>query len=137
MPLTHFTLVISHSLSPRGYILLFSYVFNDYRCFEQVLLMMVVLCVSNVDRHLCSALGQMTFIPSHISKFLQPNLEDGFSFYMSTNSEKFRKSHLDRTCGALGLGQTFGQRGENDSFTHSPDFRENEDENQNSGIWVL
>ena len=56
---------------------------------------------------------------------------------MSTNGERFINSHLVRMCGALGLGQTFGQRGENDSFTHSPDFRENEDENQNSGIWVL
>ena len=89
------------------------------------------------DRHSCSALGQMTFIPSHTSGFLQPNREDGFSFYMSTNGERFNKSHLTRTCGALGPGQTFGQMGENDNFTHMPDFRENEDENQNSGTWVL
>ena len=56
---------------------------------------------------------------------------------MSTNGERFNKSYLARTCGTLGLGQTFGQMGEIDNFTHSPDFRENEDENQNSGIWVL
>ena len=47
---------------------------------------------------------------------------------MSTNGERFNKSHLARTCGALCLGQTFGQRGENDNFTHNPDFRENKDE---------
>ena len=56
---------------------------------------------------------------------------------MSTDGERFNKSHLARTCGTLGLGQTFGQNGEIGSFTHSPDFRENEDENQNSGTWVL
>lgn len=33
-------------------------------------------------------------------------------------------------CGALGLGQTFGQRGKNDNFIQRPNFGENEDQNK-------